>query len=50
MGFKIIFTTKQHNVNFKGGGSLAIDSLFNVPPIVLVGSVFGPCFVEQYLV
>ena len=31
------------------GGSVVIDSLFIVAPIVCVGSVFGPCFVIQNL-
>ena len=31
-------------------GSVVVDSLFNVAPIVNGGSAFGPCFVMQYLV
>ena len=33
-----------------GGGSVLVDSLFNVPHIVCGGSEFGPCFVRHYLV
>ena len=35
---------------FEGGGFVIVDSLFIVAPIVRGGSVFGPCFVMQYLV
>ena len=32
------------------GGSVVVDSLFIVTPIVCGGSVFGSCFVIQYFV
>ena len=32
------------------GGSVVVDSLFIVAPIVCEGILFGPCFVMQYLV
>ena len=32
------------------GGSVVVDSLFIVAPIVCGGSVFGSCFVMQYFV
>ena len=32
-----------------GGSVVVVDSLFNAAPIVCGGSVFGPCFVVQYL-
>ena len=34
---------------FKGAGSFVVDLLFIVAPIICEGSVFGPCFVVQYL-
>ena len=33
-----------------GGGSVVVDFLFIVVPIVCWGSVFGPCFVIKYFV
>ena len=36
--------------SFKGGGSVDVDSLFYVPPIVCGGSVFDLCFGMHYLV
>ena len=35
---------------FLSGGSVFVDSLFIVAPIVRGGSVFGPCFAIQYLI
>ena len=35
---------------FYGGGSVVVDLLNIVAPIVCEGSVFGPCFVIQYFV
>ena len=35
---------------FKGGGSVVVDLLSLVVPIVCWGSVSGPCFVIQYFV
>ena len=32
------------------GGSVVVDSLFNVAPIVCLSSVFCPSFVMHYLV
>ena len=34
---------------YKGGCSVVIDSLFIVAPIACGVSVFGPCFVMQYI-
>ena len=34
---------------FYDGGSVVVDSLFIVAPIICGGSVFGPYFVMQYL-
>ena len=33
-----------------GGGSVVVDSLFNVAPFVCLGSVVCPSFVMHYLV
>ena len=35
---------------FYDSGSVVVDLLFNVAPIVCVSSVFGSCFVIQYFV
>ena len=35
---------------FEGGGSVVVDLLFIVAPIVCGSSVFSPCFVIQYFV
>ena len=35
---------------FEGGGSILVNSLFYVPPIVCGGSVLGIYFVMHYLV
>ena len=37
-------------VRLKVGGSVVVESLFIDAPIVCGGTVFGPCFVMQYLV
>ena len=36
--------------SFEGGGSVVVDYLFIVAPIVCGGSVFAPCFIMQYFV
>ena len=48
---KMHFTPWLRLLSVQCGGSVVIvDSLFNVAPIVCGGSVFGPCFVVQYIV
>ena len=41
---------QQQNHRLRSGGSVVVDSLFLVAPIVCGCSVFGPYFVMQYLV